>query len=111
MSDFQSLYTLKEIEQFIAQHPLAFLYITTPNCSVCQGLRPQIEQILTMYPRIESRTVDASQVTETAGAFHIFTAPVLLLFVEGKEYIREARIVHTEAFEQKIAKIYENMVD
>ena len=110
MSSFQSLYTLEETEQFIHQHPLAFLYITMPNCSVCQGLQPQIEQILTTYPRIESRTVDASQVTEIAGAFHIFTAPVLLLFVEGKEYIREVRIVHTEAFEKKIARIYENMV-
>jgi len=78
---------------------------------VCHGLQPQIENMLADYPKIQSRTVDASEVTEIAGKFNIFTAPVLLLFVHGKEYIREARIVHTEAFEQKITRIYENMVD
>ena|SRR5690625_1582987 len=111
MSAFQPLYSIEDTEQFIAQHKLALLYITMPNCSVCHGLQPQIEQILTAYPLIQSRTIDANKVTEIAGKLNIFTAPVLLLFVEGKEYIREARIVHTDAFEQKIARIYENMVD
>lgn len=108
---FSSLTSIEETEKFIAQHDLAFLYITMPNCSVCQGLQPQMEKLLTKYPKIKTRTIDASEVTEVAGKFNVFTAPVLLLFVKGKEYIREARIVHTKAFEQKIAHIYENMVD
>lgn len=111
MSYFQPLYSTEETEQFIAQHKLAFLYITMPNCSVCLSLQPQIERILTAYPLIQARTIDASKVTEIAGKLNVFTAPVLLLFVEGKEYIRQARIVHTDAFEQKVARIYENMVD
>jgi len=111
MSSFQALTSMGEIEEFIEQNDLAFLYITMPNCSVCHGLQPQIENMLADYPKIQSRTVDASEVTEIAGKFNIFTVPVLLLFVHGKEYIREARIVHTEAFEQKITRIYENMVD
>jgi len=111
MSSFQALTSMEEIEEFIEQNDLTFLYITMPNCSVCHGLQPQIENMLADYPKIQARTVDASEVTEIAGKFNIFTAPVLLLFVHGKEYVREARIVQTEAFEQKIARIYENMVD
>lgn len=109
MTTFQSLTSIEETEQFIAQHDLAFLYITMPNCSVCHGLQPQIEKMLATYPKIKSRTIDASVVTEIAGKFSIFTAPVLLLFVQGKEYIREARIVHTAALEERIARLYENI--
>ncbi|MBN6205452.1 hypothetical protein JYK21_03220 [Ralstonia pickettii] len=44
-----------------------------------------------------------------AGRFSIFTIPVLLLFVENKEYVREARIVHMDLFKEKIDKIYQNV--
>lgn len=107
---FTSLTSIEETDLFIEKNDLAFLYITMPNCSVCQGLQPQMEEMFTKYPKIATRTIDASEVKEIAGKFNIFTAPVLLLFVEGKEYIREARIVHTEAFEEKVSRIYENMV-
>ena len=107
---FTSLRSIEETDQFIDKNDLAFIYITIPDCSVCHGLQPQIEEIFAKYPEIQTRTIDANEVTEIAGKFNVFTAPVLLLFVEGKEYVREARIVHTEAFEEKISRIYENMV-
>lgn len=111
MSNFKTLHSIDEIESFIQKNRLAFLYITRPNCSVCHGLRPQIEAILTKYPNIHTATVDANIVTEVAGRFEIFTVPVLLLFYDGKEYIREARIVHTEHFDQKVKRIYSNVFD
>lgn len=111
MTNFKELNSLEETENFIHNYDLAFIYITMPNCSVCHGLQPQIETILAKYPQIHTRTIDASKVTEVAGRFSVFTAPVLLLFVDGKEYLREARIVQTEAFDNKISRIYENMVD
>ncbi|MEI3604206.1 thioredoxin family protein [Pseudogracilibacillus sp. SE30717A] len=106
---FQELTKINDIEQLIQLNQLAFIYVTQPNCSVCHGLRPQIEKILKNYPKIKSCQVDASKVPEIAGKFMIFTAPVLLLFVNGKEYIREARFVQTELFIKKIEKIYKNI--
>lgn len=111
MSTFQDLKTLEEIESFINVNELAFLYFTTPNCSVCHGLLPQIEMIMEKYPQIKTAHIDASEIREAAGQFSIFTAPVLLLFVDGREYIREARIVHTKQFEEKVQRIYENVVE
>lgn len=111
MTAFKTLTSIEETETFIEENELAFLYITMPNCSVCHGLQPQMEELFSNYPAIKTKTIDASEVTEVAGKFNVFTAPVLLLFVEGKEYVREARIVHTKAFEEKIARIYENLVD
>lgn len=106
-----SLHSMQSVEEHIKENKLAFLYVTMPNCSVCHGLLPQIETMLAQYPLIEARQIDASEVPAFAGQFQIFTAPVLLLFVEGKEYIREARIVQTAKLDENIAKIYKNMVD
>lgn len=109
--NFASLHSIEAVDQFISENDLAFLYITMPNCSVCHGLLPQIETMFEQYPQIATRTIDASEVQEIAGRLQIFTAPVLILFVEGKEYLREARIVQTAKLDEQIAKVYENMVD
>lgn len=107
----RQLKTINEVKAFIQEHQLAFLYISQPNCSVCHGLLPQVEALLQRYPAIEVGHVDTNDVPEIAGLLSIFTIPVLLLFVDGKEHIREARIVHMDLLNEKIKKIYENVIE
>lgn len=110
MGTFTNLTTLDEVNDFVANHELAFLYFTTPSCSVCHGLQPQIEKMLAQYPEIKAAHIDSMDVPEAAGQYAVFAAPVLLLFVDGKEYIREARIVHTAQLNDQLSRIYENVV-
>lgn len=110
MREFKQLKSISEIDYFIQQHELAFLFISRSNCSVCHGLLPQVQTLMEKYPEIQTGHVNAEEVEAIAGRFSIFTVPVLLLFVDGKEYVREARIVHMDQFESKIDKIYENVV-
>lgn len=110
MRDFKSLHTLETVEDFIKDNELSFLFISQPNCSVCHSLLPQIQELMKTYPRIALGYIDASKIEAIAGRFSIFTAPVLLLFVDGKEYLREARIVHMSLFEEKLKKVYENII-
>lgn len=105
---FQHLHDLDEMEAFIKGNHLVFLYISRPGCSVCEGLKPQVLDMLEDYPEIQIGYVDASETEAVAGRFDIFAVPVLLLLVEGKEFIREARIVHLDLLHEKIAKIYRN---
>lgn len=58
------------------------------------------------FPQIEKRLVDAEALPELSGFLSIFTVPVLLLFADGKEMMREARFVHVEEFKKKVHKIY-----
>ncbi|MUV38359.1 Thioredoxin-like protein YdfQ [Lentibacillus sp. JNUCC-1] len=109
MSPFTRLTSIEAIDTFIDEHSLAFLYISREGCSVCHGLLPQVEEMMERYPNISCAHIDADQVAAVAGRFSIFTVPVLLLFVEGKEYIREARIVHMDLFEEKVEKVYRHM--
>ncbi|WP_047983046.1 thioredoxin family protein [Ornithinibacillus californiensis] len=110
MRNFTDLTTIDAIDDFISTNTLAFLYISQPNCSVCHGLLPQVEELMTSFPEIKLGSINALEVEAVAGKFSVFTVPVLLLFVEGKEYIREARIVHMDLLEDKLHKIYINVV-
>ena len=111
MKEFKQLTSMNDIDQFIEQNQLSFIYISRPGCSVCHGLLPQVQSLMEKYPKIQLGHVDAEEVEAIAGRFSIFTVPVLLLFVDGKEYVREARIVHMDQFDEKINKIYENIVE
>jgi thiol-disulfide isomerase/thioredoxin len=110
MSNFKTLTTIGMADDFISSHALSFLFISRPDCSVCQSLLPQVQELLEKYPEIHTGYINAEDVPEIAGRFSIFTVPVLLLFIEGKEYIREARIVHMQLLEEKINKIYSNII-
>ncbi|MGB8001147.1 MAG: thioredoxin family protein, partial [Anaerobacillus sp.] len=89
--------TVEVARQNREQQPLYFLYLHGTNCSVCHALLPQVEEVLADYPQIVSEKLNVQEVPESAGEFSVFTIPVLLLFVDGKEYIREARFVNIES--------------
>lgn len=110
MREFEELTDMEMAENFLQENQLAFLYISRPNCSVCHSLLPQVQELMKKYPEIKLGHINAEDVEEVAGRFSIFTVPVLLLFVEEKEYVREARIVHMDLFDEKINKIYENVI-
>lgn len=106
MRELEKITSTNTADDFIKENQLAFLYITRPNCSVCHGLLPQVQNLMEKYPKINLGHINAEEVEDVASRFSVFTVPVLLLFVNGKEYLREARIVHMQLFEDKMDKIY-----
>ena len=105
---FEPLVKTSEIDAFVDENELAFLYVSQENCSVCHALKPQVKQVLDQYPNIATAQVRTDDVPEIAGKFDILTVPVLLLFVNGKEYHREARSVYLAKFDDKVKELYEN---
>ncbi|MFD1361149.1 thioredoxin family protein [Lentibacillus salinarum] len=111
MKKYTDVNTLEHVDHFIANHPLALLFISRTGCSVCHGLLPQVQELLEDYPEVQMGHVNADELEAIAGHFSIFTVPVILLFGDGKEYLREARIVHMDLFEEKLSKIYEGFLE
>jgi len=105
VSQLIKLSSLDEANSFIEQNPLAFLFISRTDCGVCHALLPQVEKLLESDHRIALGSIDAEEVKEIAGRFSVFSVPALLFFVEGKEYFREAGIVHMDLLKEKIGKI------
>lgn len=104
-----NLTSITSVETFINDHPLSFLYVSRTNCGVCHAILPQLQDLLKEFPLIQLGNINADDVEEIAGRFSIFTVPALLLFVDGKEVIREARFVHMQSLQEKISKIYQMM--
>ena len=88
---------LNEIERLL-------LFVKTDNCSVCDGLYPQVEVLEADFP-IPFYIVNVAEVPEIAGQLSLFTAPVVLLFDEGKEYARFARFVPIEELKHRMGEL------
>ncbi|MYL64662.1 thioredoxin [Bacillus hwajinpoensis] len=97
--------TLEEAKDGIEHNRLYFLYLYGTNCSVCHALLPQVEDVLKDFPQITQEKLNVHEIPEAAGAFSVFTIPVLLLYVNGKESIREARFVNIESFRSSLKRI------
>jgi thiol-disulfide isomerase/thioredoxin len=100
------LNTLNEIDEFINGNTMAMIYFTSKGCNVCVGLLPKIEEMLIKFPKIEIRKIAVDKFTEAAGQYSIFTLPGILLYIEGKEIIREARFISVQMLETNIDRYY-----
>ncbi|CAM3360732.1 thioredoxin family protein [Vagococcus fessus] len=101
----KKLTTIEEVQKNIEENNLAFIYIGQENCSVCHGLKPQVETIMEKYEGVSLVELDALEVPEVAEVFNVLTVPVMMLFVEGREYLRKARMINTRDFSQEVDKI------
>ena len=82
------------------------LFVKTDHCSVCEGLLPQVAALQTDYP-LPFYMVNVAETPEIAGQLSLFTAPVVLLFKEGKEYARFARFVRMEELKRRMQELLE----
>ncbi|WP_138416756.1 thioredoxin family protein [Aquibacillus sediminis] len=109
MREMEQITTLEQMDRFISSQKMSFLYLSRTQCSVCHALLPQIKELMLNYPDIKLAHINVDDVEEVAGRLSIFTVPVLILYVDGKEHLREARFVHVDTLDQKINKIYRNV--
>jgi len=107
MKKLNELTTLKNVEEFLINHELSFLYVSRPECSICHAILPKIMVLLDHYPNIHLGHIDASKVEEVAEKFLILTAPIMLLMIDKKEYLRVDRFINFEWLNKKLEEIYE----
>lgn len=84
--------TLDELLTKIKENPLALIYLSQPACSVCLADKPRLNK-LALEKHVPLYAVNVAEVPEAAGQFSALTAPVVLLYFQGDERHREARII------------------
>lgn len=71
---------------------IELFYFTGKNCGVCQVLKPKlIESVQFKYPNVTIEIVDVQEDPELAGQHMVFTLPVVILKLNGREVSRFAR--------------------
>lgn len=105
----QTLTSIDEYHSFINKHPLVVIHVMRDNCSVCHAVLPQIEDMLREFPDIPLGVVNQSNVEEIAGELSIFTVPVDLIFLNGKEMHRQGRFIDMQQIEHQLSIMYESL--
>lgn len=98
--------TKESVEEIIKNNEIALVYFGGNNCNVCTAMKPKVVELLKDYPKIKCAQVDVEKSIELAAAYNIFTIPVILVFIEGKEIIREARHISIQELNSKIERYY-----
>lgn len=98
--------TFEEWLEVVEDNRPFLLFVKTNNCSVCDGLRPQVEALQLDFP-LPFYIVNAAEVPEIAGQLSLFTAPVVLLFDKGREYARFARFVQINELKRRMQELLE----
>jgi thioredoxin-like negative regulator of GroEL len=95
------------LARFIRDNEMVLIYFGTQKCSVCNVMEPKVEELLKNYLRIKSAKIDVEKSLQISAEYSIFTIPVILLFIEGKEVIREARYISLQDVNNKIERYYD----
>lgn len=98
------VHTLKEI---IESEPAAAVYFSAPNCGVCHALRPKVDQLFSeKFPAIKFVHIEIDKSPGISGEYAVFSAPTLLVFFEGKEFLRKVRLMGIMELQEKIERPY-----
>lgn len=98
--------SLDELKQLIAEKPFVVAYFSRPHCGVCTALKPKVNEMVAELSEARAYYVNLDQMPEAAGEYSIFTIPGIVLFVDGRETIREARYVSADDLESKMHRLH-----
>ncbi len=103
--------TLENINNTIEQNPAVMIYFSAPTCNVCHALKPKLVQALDehfCFFVVES--VDVSVSEEIGPQFGVFAVPTVLIFLDGKEFLRKSRNMSVAEVVREIERPYNIMM-
>jgi len=99
-----------ELQDKVANATGIVIYFKNDACGPCLALRPKVQELLeTEFPKIEFQIVDTVQEPMLSSAYSVYSNPTILVFFEGKEYIRKSKNISIPVLGQEVERLY-NMV-
>ena len=100
--------TIKEFEQLKKQEDILLTYFSHDRCNVCKVLLPKVKDLVNKdFPRVNLAHCNTEHAPELAAQNSIFTAPAIIIFVQGKEYKRISRNIGLMELAQYISRPYQ----
>jgi len=102
--------TIEEINKTIDENLAVALYFSAPTCNVCHALKPKLfSAIEENFEQMQIISIDVSTSQELAASFNVFAIPTLLVFLDGKEFLRKSRHMSVEGVVAEIERPYSIM--
>lgn len=101
IQSFDEFLKLKEEETAL------LAYFSTEACNVCKVLKPKVAELVkTEFPEMKMVYVRSDVLPEVAAQNRVFAAPTILIFFDGREYIRKSRNIGIGELQQEIDRPY-----
>ena len=94
------------VEEAIQKDHMVLILFTTPGCGVCHAVKEKLELMLPSYPKLKAYHADVAEFRELSGAYSIFSAPVVLVFIDRKETIRMGRSISMRQLTADLNRYY-----
>ncbi len=102
--------TIEKVQESIRQNPAVALYFSAPTCNVCHALKPKLFAALQEnFKELEIISIDVSEDQDVAAHYSVFAIPTLLVFLDGREFLRKSRHMSVDEVVTEIARPYEIM--
>jgi len=102
--------TIENIEQTIKENIAVMVYFSAPTCNVCHALKPKLLQELDKnFSEFKVQSVDISVEEDIAPHFGVHAIPTVLIFLDGKEFVRKSRHMSVSEVITEIKRPYEIM--
>ena len=88
------------------------LYFWNSSCSVCEPLYDKLEILISdHFPELQIKKVNVEERPELRTKYAVFSSPLIILLLDGKEYIRSGGNVSIHEIKQKIDRLYQLKFD
>ena len=99
--------TLEELQTTIKSDLGVLVYFSGEHCNVCHALRPKFKELFNeQFPNIKQIFLDAQENPEISAHFQVLYLPTILVFLDGKEFIREGRTVSMHKLQEQLERPY-----
>jgi len=94
--------SIQEIKEAISENDYVLLFIGDSACSTSRALDNKIEDFGEKHSKVKVLFTLLAALPTLASEYMVFVAPLVILFVEGKEVYREGRFVEFAKLEKYI---------
>lgn len=102
--------TIENINNTIKENMAVMVYFSAPTCNVCHALKPKLlEALESNFSEFVVESVDISSEEDIAPHFGVFAIPTVLIFLDGKEFLRKSRHMSVDEVMNEIRRPYEIM--
>ena len=102
--------TIEKIQNSIKENLAVMVYFSAPTCNVCHALKPKLlEALESNFKEFVVESVDISVEEDIAPHFEVFAIPTVLIFLDGKEFLRKSRHMSVDEVIRDIKRPYEIM--
>ncbi|WP_421808004.1 thioredoxin family protein [Flagellimonas sp.] len=82
------------------------IFFSSKTCGVCKVLKPKLlDAVQANFPKVGIRLVDVEEEEEFTGQSMVFTLPVVIIKVDGRERYRFARSFSVYEILEKLKRL------